>query len=75
MEVVDICVAQVGLRDLIAGLSAGASVTIVDRDRPVAVLSSLPAPLATPRFGACKGMLVVNTEDDEHLADFAEYVP
>ena len=28
-----------------------------------------------PVFGSCKGMLNVVSEDDEHLKDFAEYMP
>jgi hypothetical protein len=27
-----------------------------------------------PRFGSCKGSLVILTEDDERLKDFAEYI-
>ena len=28
-----------------------------------------------PQFGSCKGMLTIISDDDEHLKDFAEYMP
>jgi hypothetical protein len=28
----------------------------------------------TPLFGSGRGMLTINTEDEDHLADFAEYM-
>lgn len=28
-----------------------------------------------PLFGGCKGMLIINAEDDSHLDDFADYMP
>jgi hypothetical protein len=30
---------------------------------------------STPVAGRAKGMLIINSEDDEHLKDFAEYMP
>jgi len=59
-------------------LEAGREVVITVNGRPtwvchrIAESTSNGQPLG---FGACKGMLVVNAEDDDHLTDFADYMP
>jgi antitoxin (DNA-binding transcriptional repressor) of toxin-antitoxin stability system len=65
--------AQARLKDIIAQLGPNDEVVITDNDQPIARLVGTPK--GTPRFGSCKGMLVVVDEDDEHLADFQEYMP
>jgi hypothetical protein len=42
--------------------------------KPVAKLVP-ELPRGVPIAGRCKGMLVIHAADDEHLKDFAEYMP
>ncbi len=66
--------AQANLPELIAQLTAGDQVVILQDNRPVAELRSTVKTKPQPQFGACKGMLTIISEDDEHLKDFAEYM-
>ena len=66
--------AQATLPDLISKLGPGEEVVITKDDQPVAELRSLAAGKPQPRFGSCKGMLTIVTEDEEHLGDFKEYM-
>ncbi len=61
------------LADLILSLHPGEEITLTSGSRPVAKIVPEFAP---PRrqAGVCKGMLVINREDDEHLADFKDYM-
>ncbi len=68
--------AQGRLPEIIANLSKGDELVITQGNRVVARLvgeggdaSQRPGP------GLCKGMLTIVADDDEHLKDFAEYVP
>lgn len=72
-KTVELDVAQATLSELIAGLKPDEEVEIVHNQKPVARIV-LPKS-ATPRFGSCKGMLTIVTEDDDHLKDFEEYMP
>jgi prevent-host-death family protein len=67
--------AQSRLGELIEKLGPGDEVVITRNDRPVAALVGLPSELPRPVPGRCKGMLTVVAEDDEHLKDWAEYLP
>ena len=67
--------AQAKLAELIERLPPGEGLVITRHDRPVAQLIALPAQQPQPRFGSCTGKLTVVAEDDEHLADFREYMP
>ena len=68
--------AQTTLADLIGTLSPGEEVIITQDDQPVATLiRQSPVTRMPPQFGSAKGTLIVNVEDDEHLKDFAEYMP
>jgi antitoxin (DNA-binding transcriptional repressor) of toxin-antitoxin stability system len=75
LETVTLQEAQAHLADLIAGLDPGAELVITQDDRPVA---KLVGPVSVPRQprrpGSAKGKLIIHTEDDEHLADFQEYL-
>jgi antitoxin (DNA-binding transcriptional repressor) of toxin-antitoxin stability system len=62
-----------GLAELITGLTPGQEIIITSNDQPVAELRPLPAE-GQPRFGSCKGSLVILAEDDERLKDFAEHM-
>jgi antitoxin (DNA-binding transcriptional repressor) of toxin-antitoxin stability system len=62
------------LAEIIEKLSPGEEVLITQDDRPVArLVSAKVAP--RPRPGLGKGMITVLSEDDDHLKDFAEYMP
>lgn len=63
------------LAEVLASLEPGDEVVLTDGDRRVARI--IPErPTSQPRVpGTCKGMLIINAEDDEHLDDFGEYQP
>jgi antitoxin (DNA-binding transcriptional repressor) of toxin-antitoxin stability system len=65
--------AQAKLKDIIAALGPDDEVVITDQNRPIARILRTSKP--QPRFGSCKGMLTIVDEDDEHLADFKDYMP
>ena len=67
--------AQATLPDIISKLGPGEEVVITKDDQPVAELRSLATGKPQPRFGSCKGMLTIVTEDADHLEDFKEYMP
>jgi prevent-host-death family protein len=67
--------AKTHLDDLIAKVATGESVVITDHDKPVAQLVPAAPEKPRPQYGRCKGMLTILAEDDEHLNDFAEYIP
>lgn len=74
MTVVTLREAQSTLADLIDRTPAGESVVITRDEQPIAELFLLPAKAPRPVFGSCKDRLTVLADDDEHLADFAEYM-
>jgi len=63
------------LSELIGMLKPGDEIVLTERDRPVARIVPDVAHRPRPRFGSCKGMITVLAEDNEHLKDFAEYMP
>ena len=65
--------AQARLPELLDGLTPGEAVLITRAGKPVAKMVSEP-PWGVPVAGRCKGMLTILAEDDDHLADFAEYM-
>lgn len=67
--------AQSQLPCLIEQLRPGDELVITRDDIPVAKLVTPNPAKPTPVFGSCKGMLTILEEDDEHLRDFAEYMP
>jgi len=68
--------AQATLPDIIRTLGPGEEVVITQNSQPVAKLIRQPqAARKRPHPGSAKGMLIINVEDDEHLQDFAEYMP
>jgi len=61
---------------LIDKLKPGEEVIITRDSQPVARLVAEAAPARKPREpGSAIGQLVIVREDDEHLADFREYMP
>jgi antitoxin (DNA-binding transcriptional repressor) of toxin-antitoxin stability system len=70
--------AQAKLRELIHQLAPGEEIVIIEDQRPVARLVSEPPeakPGLRPPPGLGKGFISVISDDDEHLKDFAEYMP
>ncbi len=78
MASVTIQEAQSKLSDLIHNLVPGDEVVITENNQPVAKLvSELPKPKLglRPPPGLGKGCITIVSDDDEHLKDFAEYMP
>ena len=68
--------AQAKLRDVIAHLPPGGEVAITDGDQVVArIVGAGRSPRQRPGPGLAKGMISIVADDDEHLKDFAEYMP
>ena len=66
---------QARLPQIIDDLHPGEELVITRGDRPVAKLVAPHPAKPIPVFGSCKGMLTILAEDDDHLKDFAEYMP
>ena len=75
MQTITLEEAQKHLAEIIEKLPPGGEVVITRGDKPVAKLSSAPAGQPRPVPGRGKGMLTIISEDDDHLEDFAEYMP
>jgi prevent-host-death family protein len=78
MTTVTLREAQANLSDLIHQLSPGDELVITENNQPVArLVSELPKPRpglrAPPGLG--KGFITIVSDDEEHLKDFAEYMP
>ena len=58
---------------LIDHLAAGEPLVFTRDSKPIARL--LAESLSPRKAGSAKGMLTILAEDDEHLQDFAEYMP
>jgi antitoxin (DNA-binding transcriptional repressor) of toxin-antitoxin stability system len=68
--------AQARLKDLIHQLAPGEEIVITENQQAVAKLTSeRPKPKQRPGPGLCKGMITIDSDDDEHLKDFEEYMP
>jgi prevent-host-death family protein len=68
--------AQAKLIEVIGSLSLGEEIVITQNQEPVAKLVGQRPSDRKPRVpGNCKGMITLAVEDDEHLKDFAEYMP
>lgn len=76
MASVTIQEAQAKLPELIHALKPGDELLITDNQEAVAKLvSKKPHVSQRPGPGLCKGMITIVADDDEHLKDFAEYMP
>jgi antitoxin (DNA-binding transcriptional repressor) of toxin-antitoxin stability system len=68
--------AQANLPDIIHQLADGDEVIITEGNQVIARIVGERRPLRRrPRPGLCKGMMAIVADDDEHLKDFAEYMP
>jgi antitoxin (DNA-binding transcriptional repressor) of toxin-antitoxin stability system len=70
---VSLAQAQADLAGLIHRLPPGGELVITENDRPVARLTAEPPGRREP--GLWKGLVTIVEDDDEHLKDFAEYMP
>ena len=75
MSTVTLEEAQAHLSDSRREMPAGEELVITSGELPIAKLVSVAAPKLLPRFGSCKGMIAILSDDDDHLKDFAEYMP
>ena len=66
---------QARLPEFLDRVAAGEAVVITRDGRPVARLVAEEPAKGVPMFGRGKGTLIQWTDDDEHLKDFAEYMP
>ena len=67
---------KVTLPELLDSMTPGDEVILTRNQQPVAKLvSEKPVVRQRPQPGLCKGMLTIVADDDEHLKDFAEYMP
>ncbi len=74
-ETITIEDAQSHLAEIVAALAPGKEVFIIQNERPVAKLVGQEPIVRLPRKpGSATGKLIIHAEDDEHLADFAEYL-
>jgi len=78
MNAVTLEQAQAQLPDLIHKLAPGEEIVITENNQPVAKLVSEPLKAKSglrPPPGLGKGCITILSDDDEHLKDFAEYMP
>jgi len=77
MTTVTIDEAQAKLKELIHQMTPGEELIITENQQTVAKLVSQPSkrPRLRPAPGLGKGMMTIVSDDDEHLKDFAEYMP
>jgi len=68
--------AQAKLPELIRNLAEGEELIVTEQELVVAriVAERRPA-FQRPGPGLCKDMITIVSDDDEHLKDFAEYMP
>ncbi len=68
--------AQARVTELIGGLLGGEELVITQGNRVVArLVGERPEPRERPGPGLAKGIFSIVADDDEHLNDFAEYMP
>lgn len=75
MSAVTLAEAQARLPELIDQLGPSEELVILRDQMPIARLIGEAAPPTKPRQpGSAKGILTIVSEDDDHLADFKEYM-
>ena len=65
---------QARLPQIIDALAPGEELVITRGDKAVARLTG-ELPKGVPIYGRGKGKMNLNMDDDEHIKDFAEYMP
>jgi prevent-host-death family protein len=63
------------LTEVIDALRPGEEVIVTRGGKPVARLVTDLPPKGIPVYGRGKGKMLIDLDDDSHLADFAEYMP
>jgi prevent-host-death family protein len=63
------------LSEVIDSLRPGEDVVVTRGGKPVARLVADLLPKGVPVYGRGKGKMLIDLDDDGHLADFAEYMP
>jgi antitoxin (DNA-binding transcriptional repressor) of toxin-antitoxin stability system len=74
MSIMTVEEAQAKLPELIARLFPGEEVVLTRDGRSVAKLVGQPNKDARPILGRGKGKVIINSEDDDHLQGFEEYM-
>jgi antitoxin (DNA-binding transcriptional repressor) of toxin-antitoxin stability system len=67
--------AQSHLGEIIDKMTPGEEIVLTRGDQPVARIVADSGEKPHPVPGRGKGMLTIIAEDDDHLKDFAEYMP
>ncbi len=75
MQTITLEEAQSHLAEIIDRLPPGQQVVILRGNKPVARLCGTSEEEPRPIPGRGRGMLTILSEDDEHLKDFAGYMP
>ncbi len=75
MQTLPVEQAEGHLSEIIDKLAPGEEIVLTRNGKPVAKLIGTPGEKPRPLPGRGKGMLTILAEDDEHLKDFAEYMP
>jgi prevent-host-death family protein len=75
MQTITLEEAQKHLGEIIDRLKPGEEVVLTQAGQPVARLVAGANEKPRPLPGRGKGMLTILSEDDDHLQDFAEYMP
>jgi antitoxin (DNA-binding transcriptional repressor) of toxin-antitoxin stability system len=76
MTTISVEEAQAKLPELIDGLAKGEELVITQGHRVVArIVGERSEPRQRLAPGFAKGMMTIVAEDDDHLKDFAEYMP
>ena len=77
MLTVNLAHAKAHFSELLDKVEAGEEVVITENQQPIAKLVSEPPPKPRlrPAPGLGKGIITILSDDDEHLKDFAEYMP
>ena len=75
MQTITLEEAQSHLAEIIDKLTPGGEVVIMRGNKPVARLSGTSEEEPRPLPGRGRGMLTILSEDEEHLNDFAGYMP
>ena len=75
MQTLPVEQAEGRLAELIAKLAPGEEVVLTRNGQPVAKLIGTAGEKPRPLPGRGKGMLTILSDDEEHLKDFAEYMP
>jgi antitoxin (DNA-binding transcriptional repressor) of toxin-antitoxin stability system len=75
MQTITVHQAQTHLAEIIEKLTPGEEIVLLQDNQPVARLVGESPAKPFPIPGRCQGMLNIVAEDDEHLKDWAEYLP